>query len=143
MTAGPATARRPAPFDWLLLFAILVLSAGGAVMVYSASAITATRNLHDEFYFLTRQVVAFAIGTGLLVLALRLGYRRLIPLAYPLLVRHPGPAGAGAHPRRRAGRRGAPAAGSRSASSTSSPPSWPRWRWSSTWPARWPASATR
>ena len=81
-----ATARRSAPFDWLLLFAILVLTAGGAVMVYSSSAITATRNLHDEFYFLERQAVAFAVGVGLMIAALRVGYRRLIPLAYPLLL---------------------------------------------------------
>ena len=62
MSEAGASARRTAPFDWLLHFAILALTAGGAVMVYSASAITATRNLHDEFYFLTRQAVAFAIG---------------------------------------------------------------------------------
>jgi len=75
----------PLPFDWLLLTAVLVLSAGGAVMVYSASAITATRQLHDEFFFLKRQAVAFALGLVLLVAALKLGYRRLQALAYPLL----------------------------------------------------------
>ncbi len=86
MSDDTASIRRSPPFDWLLLFGILVLTAGGAVMVYSASAITATRNLHDEFYFLTRQAVAFAIGVGLMILALRVGYRRLGRLAYPLLI---------------------------------------------------------
>ena len=84
---APASPRRaPLPFDWLLLTAVLVLSAGGAVMVYSASAITATRQLHDEFFFLKRQALAFVLGLGFLVVALRLGYRRLQSLAYPLLV---------------------------------------------------------
>ncbi len=86
MSSTSAPARRPAPVDWLLLFGILALTAGGAVMVYSASAITATRNLHDEFYFLERQAIAFLIGMALLLLVLRIGYRRLIPLAYPLLL---------------------------------------------------------
>ncbi len=84
---GPASPRRPPlPFDWLLLLAVLVLAAGGAVMVYSASAITATRQLQDEFFFLKRQAVAFVLGIGLLILALRLGYRRIQALSYPLLV---------------------------------------------------------
>jgi cell division protein FtsW len=84
---GPASPRRPPlPFDWLLLLAVLVLAAGGAVMVYSASAITATRQLQDEFFFLKRQAVAFVLGLGLLILALRLGYRRIQALSYPLLV---------------------------------------------------------
>jgi cell division protein FtsW len=85
VTGTPAATRRPPPFDWLLLFAVLALSAGGAVMVYSASAIRATRQLHDEFFFLSRQVVAFVLGLGGLVLALRLGHRRSAALAYPLL----------------------------------------------------------
>ncbi len=78
---------RPAapPFDWLLLLVLLVLPAAGAVMVYSASAIQASRQLGDEFYFLKRQAAAFAIGLGLLVVALKMGYRRLAAWAYPLL----------------------------------------------------------
>jgi len=75
----------PPPFDWLLLLVLLVLPAAGAVMVYSASAIQASRQLGDEFFFLKRQGVAFAIGLGLLLLALKMGYRRLAAWAYPLL----------------------------------------------------------
>lgn len=75
----------PLPFDWLLLLALLVLPAAGAVMVYSASAIQAARQLGDEFYFLKRQGLAFAIGLALMVAALRVGYRRLAAWAYPLL----------------------------------------------------------
>jgi cell division protein FtsW len=75
----------PLPFDALLLLAVLVLSAGGAVMVYSASAIQASRQLGDEFYFLKRQGLALVLGLGFLFLGLRFGYRRLAAWAYPLL----------------------------------------------------------
>jgi cell division protein FtsW len=84
--APPIAPRQaPPPFDWLLLLAVLVLSAGGTVMVYSASAIQAARQLHDEFFFLKRQAFALAVGLAFLVLALKLGYRRLAAWAYPLL----------------------------------------------------------
>lgn len=86
MSAAPVQPRlAPLPFDWLLLLVLLVLPAAGAVMVYSASAIQASRQLGDEFYFLKRQGVAFAIGLGLMLLALKMGYRRLAAWSYPLL----------------------------------------------------------
>lgn len=81
---GTAAAAGP-PFDGLLLLAILSLAAIGAVMVYSASAITAQQQLGDQFHYLKRQLLAGAIGVGLLVLALKLGHRRISALAYPLL----------------------------------------------------------
>jgi cell division protein FtsW len=81
---GTATAGGP-PFDGLLLLAILSLAAIGAVMVYSASAITAQQQLGDQFHYLKRQLLAGGIGLGLLVLALKLGHRRISALAYPLL----------------------------------------------------------
>ena len=82
----PASPRPPPlPFDWLLLAAVLALTGLGAVMVYSASAISAARDLHDEFYFLERQALAAALGLALLVGGLRLGHRRAAALAYPLL----------------------------------------------------------
>ncbi len=87
MSDGPVQPRlQPLPFDWLLLTVLVALAAGGAVMVYSASAIQASRQLGDEFYYLKRQGVAFLIGMGGLVLALKVGYRRLAASAYPLLV---------------------------------------------------------
>jgi cell division protein FtsW len=75
----------PLPFDWLLLLVLLVLPAAGAVMVYSASAIQASRQLGDEFFFLKRQGVAFGLGLVFLVVALKMGYRRLAAWSYPLL----------------------------------------------------------
>ncbi len=87
MSDGPVQPRlQPPPFDWLLLTVLVALAAGGAVMVYSASAIQASRQLGDEFYYLKRQGVAFLIGMSALVLALKVGYRRLAASAYPLLV---------------------------------------------------------
>ena len=53
-----------------------------------ASAIPASQSArlgHDEFYYLKRQLVAAALGVGLLLLALRLGTRRIAALAYPIL----------------------------------------------------------
>ncbi|HSM92855.1 MAG TPA: putative lipid II flippase FtsW [Anaeromyxobacteraceae bacterium] len=81
-TSPPAGAP---PFDGILLFAVVALAAVGAVMVYSASAMTAQQRLGDQFYYLKRQLVAGGIGLALLVAALKLGYRRVAALAYPLL----------------------------------------------------------
>ncbi len=89
-TADPTAAHaKSAPaFDGLLLAAVLALVAVGAVMVYSASAIPASQSKRlglDEFYYLKRQLVAAVLGGALLAGALRLGYRRIAALAYPLL----------------------------------------------------------
>ena len=85
---GSAQARPPSTLaaDRLLLGTILALTAIGAVMVYSASAVTAAARFHDSFHFLWRQLVAVALGMGLLALALKVGYRRAERLAYPFLV---------------------------------------------------------
>jgi cell division protein FtsW len=82
----PAPARASAPFDPLLLLSALALTAVGAVMVYSASAVVAEKQLHDQFHFLVRQVVAAGLGLVLLLIALRLGPAKLSKLAYPLLI---------------------------------------------------------
>jgi len=77
-----------APFDVLLLGAILALVALGAVMVYSASAIPAGQSArlgHDEFYYLKRQLLAAGLGLSLLLVAFRIGHARIALLAYPVL----------------------------------------------------------
>lgn len=73
-------------FDPLLLFAVLALVGFGLVMVYSASAITAYDKLGDSFFFLKRQAAAAAIGFVAMALAMKLGYRRMARLAYPVLL---------------------------------------------------------
>jgi cell division protein FtsW len=72
-------------FDGLLLAAVLGLTALGAVMVYSASAVVAADRLGNQFHFLQRQLVAAGIGLALLLAALKLGHQRVALLAYPLL----------------------------------------------------------
>jgi cell division protein FtsW len=88
MKRDDASARAVPAFDGLLLAAILGLAAVGAVMVYSASAIPAGQSARlgfDEFHYLKRQLAAAGIGLLLMGAALRLGYRRVAALAYPLL----------------------------------------------------------
>ncbi len=85
---GPAARAGTTTLDGVLLAALLALTAIGAVMVYSASAIPASQSArlgNDEFYYLKRQLVAAGVGVGLLLLALRLGTRRIGALAYPIL----------------------------------------------------------
>lgn len=73
-------------FDPLLLASVLALVALGLVMVYSASAITAQDKLGDSFHYLKRQLLAAGLGLVALAAAMKLGYRRLARLAYPLLL---------------------------------------------------------
>ncbi len=77
--------RKPIAYDPLLLGAVLALVGFGLVMVYSASAITAQDRLGDSFYFLKRQAIAAGLGLVAMAVAMRLGYRRMARLAYPLL----------------------------------------------------------
>ena len=81
------TGRLPviASVDGLLLAAVLGLTAIGAVMVYSASAVTAQARNHDQFYFLARQLVAGGGGLAVMLVVLRLGKERMERLSYPLL----------------------------------------------------------
>jgi cell division protein FtsW len=85
---APAPRESALPFDGLLLAAVLALTAVGLVMVYSASAIPASRSPrlgHDEFHYLKRQLAAALLGLGLLAAAVKLGHRRIAALAYPAL----------------------------------------------------------
>lgn len=82
--AGPVM-YLPAP-DWLLLWAVLLLAGLGLVMIYSASAVTARQTTGDPLFYVKRQAVAALLGGGALIFALKIGYRRLQPLAYPLLI---------------------------------------------------------
>jgi cell division protein FtsW len=81
-----AVSARPLRFDPLLLTAVLGLMALGLVMVYSSSAVAAQAKLGDGFYYLKRQSVAALIGVGALFFMLKLGYKRLAALTYPILI---------------------------------------------------------
>src|SRR5207237_9154511 len=58
----------------------------GVVMVYSASAVYAGARLGDGLWFFKRQLAGAILGLVAMVLALRIGYRRLEKLAAPLLL---------------------------------------------------------
>ena len=72
--------------DPLLLGAVLALVALGLVMVYSASAVTAAEKQGNGLYFLERQVLAAGVGLVAMAAAIKLGYRKLARLAFPLLL---------------------------------------------------------
>ncbi|MCA2981369.1 MAG: putative lipid II flippase FtsW [Myxococcaceae bacterium] len=80
------TRKAAVAYDPVLLAAVFGLVGFGLVMVYSSSAITAQDKLGDAFFFLKRQALAAALGLGAMALAMKLGYRRMARLAYPLLV---------------------------------------------------------
>lgn len=86
MSHGPTSAHAQPRLDPFLLYPVLALVALGLVMVYSASAVTAGQRLGDSFYYLNRQAIAAGLGLVAMAAALKLGYRRLARLAYPLLI---------------------------------------------------------
>jgi cell division protein FtsW len=73
-------------YDPALLGAVLLLVMFGVVMVYSASAVYAGARLGDPLWFLKRQAAGALIGLVALLLAMKVGYRGLEPLAVPLLL---------------------------------------------------------
>jgi len=75
-----------ASVDPVLLGAVLALVALGLVMVYSASAVTAAEKLGNGLYFLERQLIAAGVGLVAMAAAVRLGYRKLARLAFPMLL---------------------------------------------------------
>jgi cell division protein FtsW len=75
-----------ARIDLVLLGAVFALGALGLVMVYSSSAVAAASRTGDGAYYLKRQLVAAALGVLAMTAVLKVGYRRLAPLAYPALI---------------------------------------------------------
>ncbi len=71
--------------DPVLFFAVLALVAFGLVMVYSASAVYGAANTGDSLYYFKRQLIAVILGVVAMVIGVRVGYPRLVKLAYPLL----------------------------------------------------------
>ena len=69
-----------------LFGAMIVLLSIGVVMVYSASAIMATDRFHDPYFFLKKQLVWALLGSLGLLVALRMDYRRLERLQWPILL---------------------------------------------------------
>ena len=72
--------------DGLLLISALFLVGIGIVMIYSTSSLLAERNYHDAYFFLRRQLVAAALGLGLMYLAMHFNYENYRKLTLPLLL---------------------------------------------------------
>ena len=70
---------------WLLVVAVLLLAVG-VVMVYSASAIVAADRFNDPYLFLKKQLFWALLGSAGLLVALRVDYRRLESLRWPILI---------------------------------------------------------
>ncbi len=80
----PAIDRRSLQhFDWVLLGLVLAVVAIGFANLYSAASPGAVSGMPSEF---RRQLLALGVGTGGLLLALVLDYRRLERLAVPVYV---------------------------------------------------------
>jgi cell division protein FtsW len=74
------------PVDSVLAAVVLALIGFGIVMVYSSSAVEATVRFKDSEFFLKRQAVYGALALIAMWFASRIDYRRLRPLAYPVLI---------------------------------------------------------
>ncbi len=71
------SARRRAPFDFILLAAALTLTVMGVVMVYSASVISAEQTMGKPLYFFERQLVWAVVALTAMAWFSRLDYNRL------------------------------------------------------------------
>src|SRR5436190_5611319 len=80
------SARRWHAADYGLVVGIAALLAFGLVMVYSASLVTAYTLYHNQYYFLTKQVINAGVGLVVMLVLARWDYHKLGLLALPALV---------------------------------------------------------
>jgi cell division protein FtsW len=71
--------------DYILIYICLALVVIGWIMVYSSSAVVAQMQYHDSFKFLKKQLLFSLIGLIAMVGVMRIDYRRLRDLTYPIL----------------------------------------------------------
>ena len=70
--------------DYIIMVAVLALSAIGILMVYSASAIDSYRNSQNTFQLVAPQVMAGLLGIAAMIFLMRLDYRYLRVVSVPL-----------------------------------------------------------
>ena len=63
--------------DYLLLFAVVLLSIVGTIFIYSASNYTANKTYSDSFYFVKKQVIGIALGIIAMILTANFDYNKL------------------------------------------------------------------
>jgi len=73
-------------YDRILIYTVLALLVIGWIMVYSSSAVMAEITYHDSFKFIKKQLLFSLIGLIALVGAMKINYRRLSALTYPILI---------------------------------------------------------
>lgn len=83
--SGAGAGRRPATAYVLLLAIIAVLNLVGIVMVLSASSVIALRETGSSWYYFKRELAWVAAGTAVMLVTLRIDYRRWRRLAVPFL----------------------------------------------------------
>ncbi|MBK7327574.1 MAG: putative lipid II flippase FtsW [Dehalococcoidia bacterium] len=71
--------------DYAILALTIVLTLSGFVVVYSASFVLGLVDFGDPYYFVIRQVIWAAGGAVLMFAAAKTDYRRLRPLAVPIM----------------------------------------------------------
>src|SRR5438105_1762698 len=73
-------------YDLWLVAIVLGLLLLGLAMVYSASGIRALDSLDDPSYYFSQQTQWAVLGLIAMFVVARVDYRRLLPVALPLLV---------------------------------------------------------
>ncbi len=74
------------PPDFILFISALTLLGIGLVMVFSSSAVTASVNYGDSYYFFKKQLLWAAIGIAAMVITIKINFSRLRDFAVPLVV---------------------------------------------------------
>ena len=72
--------------DWFLIVLVLGLTIFGLTMIYNASAVEAYRDFSDKLYYFRLQLQWAGLGLLGFIFASFFDYRRLRPLAIPLLI---------------------------------------------------------
>ena len=87
MTARTASTNwTPGRPDYALLALTAVLTITGLVAVYSASFVIGLARFGDSRYYIFRQLIWAVLGVSLMLLAMRIDYRRYRPLAIPIII---------------------------------------------------------
>ena len=72
--------------DYTLLISIIILSLFGIIMIYSASYVWAEYKYGDPFKFVKNQSIFFIIGLILMIIVIRIDYKKYFKYANKLLV---------------------------------------------------------
>ncbi len=73
-------------FDPIILVSTIALITIGIVMVYSSSAVIAMQRYHDPQFFLKRHLLWLVLGFVFMAIVMKIDYRKIIKLTYPLLI---------------------------------------------------------